>query len=388
MASVFLRLGCLSFGGPIAHLGYFRGELVEKRKWIDDAHYGDLVALCQFLPGPASSQVVFALGMQRAALPGALLASICFTLPSAVLMLLFAAGVSALGDPGRAGWLHGLQLAAVAVVAQAIWGMGKTLCPDRSRISLCLGSAALLLAAPGTTTQLSVLAAGALVGWLLFRRDPSETPVESHRGTARRRHLAAAAALLTFAVLLVSLPILVRRTGSHAVAQFDAFYRAGSLVFGGGHVVLPLLRAEVVPTGWLGDDRFLAGYGAAQALPGPMFAFAAYLGAAMDPGAHAIRSGVLCLVAIFLPAWLLIGGALPFWHSLRARPSARAALAGANAAVVGVLLAALYDPVMREAVRSRADVALVLVAFPLLTQWKVPAWVVVLGLAGAGWISR
>lgn len=383
VATVFLRLGCLSFGGPIAHLGYLRAELVEKRRWLDDAHYGDLVALCQFLPGPASSQVVFALGMHRAGLLGALVASACFTLPSALLMIGFAYGVARAPDLSRAGWLHGLKLAAVAVVAQAVWGMGKKLCTDRPRISLCLGTAAVLLAWPGAGVQLGVIALGGLVGFWLYRDTVAVSPVPGVADAARA-HVAAAAALATCFALLVVLPALAAATGSHHLAVFDSFYRAGSLVFGGGHVVLPLLRAEVVPRGWLTDDQFLAGYGAAQALPGPLFAFSAYLGAAMSPGPSRWLDGLGCLLAIFLPAWLLIGGALPFWHRLRAKRWAQAALAGANAAVVGVLLAALYDPVFTESVRGPRDVVAALVAFGLLEQWKVPPWLVVAACAAAG----
>jgi chromate transporter len=380
---IFLKLGCLSFGGPIAHLSYLRAELVEKRKWLDDAHYGDLVALCQFLPGPASSQVVFALGMRRAGLVGAILASGAFTLPSAALMIAFAYGVAAVGDLGGAGWLHGLKLAAVAVVAQAVWGMGVKLCADRARVSICIASAAVLLAIPGAVAQVGVIVAGGLLGWWLYRRTaaPVSLPVEPG---ALRPHLVAGAALVMFGALLVGLPWVTSATQSRTLAMFDSLYRSGSLVFGGGHVVLPLLRAEVVPSGWLTNDQFLAGYGAAQALPGPMFAFAAYLGAAMSGVPSAWVNGLWCLFAIFLPAWLLIGGALPFWHRLRAKPWAQAALAGANASVVGVLLAALYSPVVTEGVRDKKDVLSALVAFGLLEHWKTPPWLVVLGMAATG----
>jgi chromate transporter len=383
VATTFLKLGCISFGGPIAHLGYFRSELVEKRRWIDDAHYADLVALCQFLPGPASSQVVFALGMQRAGLLGAIIASLCFTLPSALLMIGFAYGVAMLGDLRDAGWLHGLKLAAVAVVAQAVWGMGTKLCPDRPRVSITIAAAAVLLAMPGAVAQIGVIVAGGLVGWWLYRQTIATVslPTEPH---AARRHVGAMAALAAFLALLLVLPLLASTTDDRHVAELDSFYRSGSLVFGGGHVVLPLLRAEVVPTGWLGDDQFLAGYGAAQALPGPLFTFAAYLGAAMDSGIPAWLNGLWCLFAIFLPAWLLIGGALPFWHRVRAKRWAQAALAGANAAVVGVLLAALYDPVITEGIHDHADVAAALVAFAALDHWKAPPWLVVIAMAAAG----
>lgn len=382
----FLRLGCLSFGGPIAHLGYLRAEFVERRRWLDDAHYGDLVALCQFLPGPASSQVVFALGMQRAGLIGALAASACFTLPSALLMLVFASGVARAGDLAGAGWLHGLKLAAVAVVAQAVWGMGRKLCTDPPRLSLSILSAAVLLTVPGAAVQLGVIALGGVAGWWLYR-DAIAAGAAPPATTGARGHAAAAAALVTFVALLLALPALASATGSRAVAVFDAFYRSGSLVFGGGHVVLPLLRAEVVPRGWLTNDQFLAGYGAAQALPGPMFAFSAYLGAAMGRGTPSWGNGLWCLLAIFLPAWLLVGGALPFWHRLRAERWARAALAGANASVVGVLLAALYSPVFTESVRGARDVAAALVAFGLLEYGKTPPWIVVVGMAAVGqWV--
>jgi chromate transporter len=404
---VFARLGCLSFGGPIAHLGYFHAEVVERRRWIDDARYADLVALCQFLPGPASSQVVFALGMHRAGLLGAFAASFCFTMPSALLMIALAYGVAHV-DLAQAGWLHGLKIAAVAVVAQAVRAMGTKLCPDRARISLCVAAAAALLLWSGALAQLGVIAMGALLGLVLYRdrESASARPVEeaaraepiAKTAAKARTHPAAVLALVSFAALLVILPPLVVATrdteAAGEVATFDSFYRSGSLVFGGGHVVLPLLRAEVVPNGWLSDDRFLAGYGGAQALPGPLFAFAAYLGTAMDPSAAdsmvastsdpSWARGLLALFAIFLPGWLLIGGALPFWQRLRARPGARAALQGANAAVVGVLLAALYDPVFVEAVHGPRDLVAALVAFVLLEQWKAPPWTVVAASAAAG----
>lgn len=383
VATAFLRLGCLSFGGPVAHLGFFREEFVARRRWIDDARFGDLVALCQFLPGPASSQVAFALGLHRAGFVGAVLASVAFLLPSAVLMIAFAYGLAAIGDLASAGWVHGLKLGAVAVVAQAVWGMGRHLCPDRTRVTVALAAAALLLAVPGSVVQVAVIAAGAVVGaWRYRGAVPVVAPPPAD--APRRHHLVAGAALVAFVALLLALPALAASTGSRAVAVADAFYRAGSLVFGGGHVVLPMLRAEVVASGWVADEPFLAGYGAAQALPGPLFAFAGYLGAAMGDGPDRWLGGVGCLVAIFLPAWLLVGGALPFWDGLRARRGVQAALTGANAAVVGVLLAALYRPVVTESVRAPIDVAAVLVAFGLLHTWRCPAWLVVLLTAVAG----
>lgn len=382
VCAAFLKLGLISFGGPIAHLGYFHSEFVERRRWISDAAYADLVALCQFLPGPASTQVVFALGMRRAGFPGALAASLCFLLPSAALMVAFGYGVAAFAGLEHAGWVHGLKLAAVAVVAQAVWGMWQKLCPDRPRVTICLAAAALLIVAPGAWTQVGVIAAGALAGWALFRRSAHPPPADEHE--TARGHRMAVAALLVFVALLILPSILAKATGSRDVAVFDSFYRSGSLVFGGGHVVLPLLRAEVVPRGWVTDDAFLAGYGAAQAVPGPLFTFAGYLGTVMYGGPTAWLGGTWCLLAIFLPAWLLIGGALPFWHQLRAKGWAQASLRGANAAVVGVLLAALYSPVITEGVRGPRDVAAALVAFGLLLFWRMPPILVVLLCALAG----
>lgn len=381
VATAFLRLGCLSFGGPIAHIGYLRAEIVERRKWLDDAHYADLVALCQFLPGPASSQLVFALGMHRAGLLGALIASACFTLPSAALMIAFAYVVSRVGDLRSAGWLHGLKLAAVAVVAQAVWTMGRKLCTDRARVTLCFASASVLLLAPGAISNLVVIGLGGLTGFALYR---GSHPPGGARDTPARGTMAGVLAIALFFVLLLSLPLLAHTTDSHDLAVFDSFYRSGSLVFGGGHVVLPLLRAEVVPSGWLSDDRFLAGYGAAQALPGPLFTFSAYLGTAMHVGPAPWAYGLWCLLAIFLPAWLLIGGALPLWQQLRAKGWAQAALSGANASVVGVLLSALYRPVISESVQSVRDVVAALVSFLLLEHWKAAPWLVVLCAAAAG----
>lgn len=381
IARAFLKLGCLSFGGPVAHLGYFREEFVRRRRWLDDGAYAELVALCQFLPGPASSQVVFALGLRRGGLAGALLASAGFTLPSAFLMIAFAYGLSSLGDPPGAGWAHGLKLAAVAVVAQAAWGMGRNLCPDRPRKILALAAAGGVLLVPGAAGQIAVIALGALVGTLLYRRS---LPAAAARSPGLNEgHAWAAAALGAFAALLVLLPLAAGH-GGQWLRVFSSFYRAGSLVFGGGHVVLPLLRAEVVPPGWIGDDVFLSGYGAAQAVPGPLFTFSAYLGTMIHGGAGAWRGGLWCLFAMFLPAWLLVGGALPFWNLLRGAPWAQAALRGANAAVVGVLLAALYRPVGREAIAGAGDAAVCLGLLGLLQWARTPAWLVVILAALAG----
>jgi chromate transporter len=385
----FFRLGCLSFGGPIAHLGYLHADIVRRRQWIDEAGFSDLVALCQFLPGPASSQVVFGLGMHRAGLPGALAATFGFTLPSALLMIGFALGAGQLTGHTHAGWLAGLQLAAVTMVAQAVWSMGERLCPDWPRLALCFGAAVTLLTLPGTATQLAVLVTGGLFGWLRYRthQPPAAKPVGPLR---LAQHPWALATLAVHGTLLLLLPWLATSSSSAGMSWsrvFAAFYRSGALAFGGAHVLLPLLRDQVVPTGWLDDGRFLAGYGAAQALPGPLFTFSAYLGTAMDNGPSPWWLGLWCLLALFLPSWLQVGGMLPFWQKVRRIPWMQATLQGTNAAVVGLLLAALYDPIMTESLRSMADVAAVLVAFAAVQWGKVPAWAVVGGLAGVGqWV--
>lgn len=387
VGGAFLRLGLISFGGPVAHLGYFRKEFVERRRWLDDPAFADLVALCQFLPGPASSQVVFGLGMRRAGLAGALLGSLGFILPSAVAMILFGYGVASLGDLGRAGWLHGLKLAAVAVVAQAVWAMSMRLCPDWPRRTLAVAATATVVLLPGSLSQVGVIAACALVGWLGMRG--GATPDAGPANGLGRRHIWAAASLSLFGLLLMVLPVLAKVTGDKPVAVFDGFYRAGSLVFGGGHVVLPLLRSEVVPPGWIGDDAFLAGYGAAQAIPGPLFTFAGYLGTVIQSGPHAWTGGVLALLAVFLPGWLLVGGAYPFWHLIRGEGWAQAALRGANAAVVGVLLGALYRPVCTEGIRDARDVAAAAAAIVLMGKLRTPPWAAVALMAALGqWVLR
>jgi chromate transporter len=380
--AAFLRLGLVSFGGPVAHLGYFHREFVSRRAWVDEAAYADMVALCQFLPGPASSQVAFALGANRAGVLGGVAASAAFLLPSAGLMIAFAYGVSAAQGVHGVGVLHGLKLAAAAIVAHAVWSMWGKLCPDLARRGLALAAAAALLAGPGAWAQVAVIAAGGLLGWALFRR---QAPAPGGTDPAPRGRAAAVGALLLFAALLVAAPLLARWTGRHEVAVFDAFYRSGALVFGGGHTVLPLLRAEVVPPGWVTDEQFLAGYGAAQAVPGPLFSFAGYLGTLMGNGGARWAAGVGCLMAIFLPAWLLIAGALPFWHGLRARAWARAGLMGANAAVVGVLLAAWITPVVTSSVRGWWDAAVVVGALALLRWLNAPTLLVVGVCAAAGW---
>jgi chromate transporter len=377
----FLRLGVTSFGGPIAHLGYFRTEFVERRKWLDERTYVDVVALCQFLPGPASSQVGITLGTLRAGLPGAFAAWFGFTMPSAVGMIAFGYGVGVLGDASHAAWLHGLKIVAVAVVAQAVWGMARTLCPDRERATMAVAAAVLALVVPSAAGQIGAIVLGGLIGWRLL---PAAAGAPATPLAVRIGHSLAVGALILFAVLLIGLPILARVTGNHAVALVDSFYRSGSLVFGGGHVVLPLLQREVVPPGWVSNDTFLAGYGAAQAVPGPLFTFAAYLGTVMRPAPNGWVGGLVCLMAIYLPSFLLLMGVLPFWDALRRLDAVQSTLKGVNAAVVGLLLAALYTPVWTSAILSPADFALGVIAFLLLVLWRVPPWIVViLGAAGA-----
>jgi chromate transporter len=383
--AAFLKLGLTSFGGPVAHIGYFRNEFVERRRWLDETAYADLVALCQFLPGPASSQVGMAIGLLRAGYIGALAAWTAFTLPSAIALALFAYGLSAFGDVTGSGWLHGLKVAAVAVVALAVLGMARSLAPDRERASIAVAAAAIALMFPTVWGQLGAIALGGIMGWTLLRANLPTDHVALSLSVTRG---VAVAALSLFFALLIGLPLLASATSHPAIALFDAFYRAGSLVFGGGHVVLPLLQAEVVPPGWVDNDTFLAGYGAAQAVPGPLFTFAAYLGAVAEPGPNGWIGASLCLVAIFLPSFLLIVGALPFWDSLRRHAPAQSALRGINAAVVGLLLAALYYPVWTAGIVKASDYALGLVAFLLLFMWQAPPWLVVLLCAlGGGALS-
>ncbi|MCI0439280.1 MAG: chromate efflux transporter [Chloroflexi bacterium] len=377
------RLGLTSFGGPVAHLGYFRDEYVTRRKWLDDSTYADIVALCQFLPGPASSQVGIAIGMSRAGLLGGIAAWIGFTLPSAVALILFAYGVTAFGDVADAGWLRGLKVVAVAVVALAVWGMARSLCPDRPRATMAIAAAIVMLVWATGYAQIVIIAAAGVLGWLLLR-EAGSTPVSTRLFPFGRR--IAVASLVVFFALLIALPLARQAVSSEPLAVFDSFYRAGSLVFGGGHVVLPLLQAEVVPPGWVTNDEFIAGYGAAQAVPGPLFTFSAYLGTIGNATPSGWPGGLFALAAIFLPAFLLVVGALPFWDRLRSIDGFRAALRGINAGVVGLLLAALYNPVWTSAIHSAEDVALGLAAFGLLAFWKWPPWLVVVlaALAGEG----
>lgn len=378
---VFLQLGLTSFGGPVAHLGYFRSEFVARRRWLDETAYADLVALCQFLPGPASSQVGMAIGLSRAGYAGALAAWTAFTLPSAIALVLFAYGVGSIGDTLGSGWLHGLKIAAVAVVANAVLGMARSLAPDRERATLAVAAAVMTLAIPTAWGQVGAIVLGGVVGATLLKGDATTDPVAMPLAISRR---AGAIALVVFFALLAGLPALAAMATSHVVDLVDAFYRAGSLVFGGGHVVLPLLQAEVVPPGWVSNDAFLAGYGAAQAVPGPLFTFAAYLGAVMGPVPNGWAGAAICLLAVFLPSFLLVIGALPFWEDLRRRPLAQTMLKGVNAAVVGLLLAALYHPVWTAGILGARDFALASTAFLLLFMWQTPPWLVVIVCALGG----
>ena len=380
---VFLRLGLTSFGGPIAHLGYFRTEFVERRRWLDDRGYSDLVALCQFLPGPASSQVGMALGLGRAGWPGLLTAWAGFTLPSAIALILFAFGIAQYQGLAESGWVHGLKVVAVAVVAQAVWGMARSLCPDRPRAALAILAALLTLFLPSATGQvIAIIVAGLLGRWGLKLSQPADG--QAHAYPVSRK--LGVVALLLFALPLVGLPLWAAATGSSVLALLEGVYRAGALVFGGGHVVLPLLQATVVPSGAVSNADFLAGYGAAQAVPGPLFTFAAYLGAVAQGPLHGWWGGLVMLGVIFLPAFLVLVGALPFWEGLRHRQDIQTTMAGINAGVVGILLSALYDPVWTSAIQSRADFGLALAAFGLLVIGKAPPVLVVVLASGVGWL--
>lgn len=372
-----LRLGLTSFGGPVAHLGYFRHEYVERRRWLTDAEYADTVALCQALPGPASSQVGIAIGTARAGYLGGLAAWAGFTLPSALALGAFGLRLNDV-DVSRSGWLHGLLVAAVAVVAQAVWGMSRTLTPDAERVMMALVAAAMLLVAPHAWVQVVVLAAAGAYGWVRWRRlEVAPPPVMPSDARVRRP-----APLWLAALGVLVLGLSVARTFSAAdslAAMAEVSARAGSLVFGGGHVVLPLLEEGFVPR-WLTADEFLAGYGAAQAVPGPLFTFSAYLGA---KGAGA-GGAAIALVAIFAPSFLLVWGVGPYWDRLRSQPAVRAALRGVNAGVVGLLAAALYSPVITSAIDGFEDAALAVVCGVILIVWRRPPWMVVLIAAAGG----
>jgi chromate transporter len=372
----FAKLGVSCFGGPIAHIGYFRQEFVVRRRWLDEQAYADLVALCQFLPGPASSQVGFSLGLMRAGYLGGLAAWVAFTLPSAIALVLFAYGASALEGEIGSGLLHGLKLVAVAIVAQAVWGMARTLCPDRERASIAVVAALVILLSSSSVAQIGAIVFGGMAGlWLC--RAPAATPSDQGHMSVPVSRRVGLLALVVFFLLLAGLPILSSLTHSQAVALFEAFYRSGALVFGGGHVVLPLLREATVAQGWVTDDVFLAGYGAAQAVPGPLFTFSAYLGAVMEPPPHGLAGAAISLVGIFVPGILALVGALPFWETFRKRARAQAVMRGVNAAVVGLLGAALYNPVWTTSVNGPGDFGVALVGFVLLTVWNAPPLVVV-----------
>lgn len=380
---IFLRLGLTSFGGPVAHLGYFRAEFVSRRHWLSERSYADLVALCQFLPGPASSQVGIALGLSRAGYAGAMAAWAGFTLPSALVLMLFALGLTHYGSLLAPGALHGLKVVAVAVVAQAVWGMARTLCTDGLRITMMMVTAGVVLLHPSIDTQIGVMAAAGITGlWLIKpaasnRHEPLPITVSRRAGVFW---------LSLFVLLLGGLPLANELLSNQTLAMVDAFYRSGSLVFGGGHVVLPLLQSEVVTSGWVDNATFLAGYGATQAVPGPLFTFAAFLGTAMNQAPTGVSGGLIALLAIFAPSFLLILGALPFWEALRRSQRTQAALGGINAAVVGLLLAALYQPVWTSAIGKPEDFALALLALVALMFWKLPPWLVVIAGGLFGWL--
>lgn len=380
---VFLRLGLTSFGGPVAHLGYYREEFVTRRRWLGERSYADLVALCQFLPGPASSQFGMALGLSRAGYAGALAAWAGFTLPSAIALILFAIGVASLGEAISSDALQGLKVVAVAVVAQAVWGMARNLCSGAATLAIAAIAAGVVLLLPSSWTQVGVIAAAGLAGVMFIK--PAAGSVHEPLPMAVTRR-AGALWLTLFFALLVGLPVAAQLASSQAVAMIDAFYRAGALVFGGGHVVLPLLQAEVVTPGWVSREAFLAGYGAAQAVPGPLFTFAAFLGASMNSAPTGWIGGAIALVAIFVPGFLLVVGALPYWEALRGSARARAALAGVNGAVVGLLFAALCTPVWTSAIHGPGDVALAVLALVALMYWKLPPWLVVVACGAAGWL--
>lgn len=380
---IFLRLGLTSFGGPVAHLGFFREEFVTRRQWLSDRSYADLVALCQFLPGPASSQVGIALGFSRAGYSGALAAWAGFTLPSAIVLILFAIGISSVGTSFSAGALQGLKIVAVAVVAQAVWGMARSLCTDAKRVTIMMLATCAVLLMPSIWTQVGVILVAGIAGLALFKPTQLSSheplPIQISRRTG-------ALWLALFFVVLIALPIASDALPNQTLAIVDAFYRSGSLVFGGGHVVLPLLQTEVVPTGWVDEQVFLAGYGATQAMPGPLFTFAAFLGASMTSAPSGWTGGMIALIAIFIPSFMLVVGALPFWEQLRQNLRTQAALMGINASVVGLLLAALYQPVWTSAILSAQDFVLALVAFIALMFWKLPPWLVVIAGGVAGWL--
>lgn len=369
----FLKLGLTSFGGPVAHLGFYRKELVERRNWVSESQFSQLLAICQFLPGPASSQLGFSIGLARAGWLGALAAFIAFTLPSALLLIGFAALLPALSGTVGIAAIHGLKIVAFAVVADAVLGMSKKLCPDLQRASIAIVSAGVLLVLGNAWIQLLVVLAGAIAGIYLCKGSATETvsKIPVHYG----RKLGGILLLLFFG-LLVGLPLFATPNAS-LISMAEAFYRAGALVFGGGHVVLPLLEDSVVSSGWISSETFLAGYGASQAIPGPVFAFSAYLGAVTPTGHNEWLSASVALLFMFMPGFLLVAGVLPFWRAISHNTQVARAVAGVNAAVVGLLAAALYDPIFISAIQSAADMAIGVVAFALLFVWRLSAITVV-----------
>lgn len=381
----FSKLGVTSFGGPIAHLGYFHEEFVTRRKWVDEQTYADLVGLCQFLPGPASSQVGISLGITRSGLKGGLAAWLGFTLPSAIALTLFAYATTLLHGATTAGWLHGLMIVPVAVIAQAVWGMATKLCPDRPRATVAILATIAALAWPIGIGQVVIIAVAGVIGWLLLKeknwKNGTCTSSPLHISIARPVSIAC---LLTFALLLIMLPLARQFVPGHGLSLFDSFYRSGALIFGGGHVMLPLLQAAVVAPGWVTNGQFLAGYGAAQAISGPLSTFSTYLGAIEGPMPNGWLGALIALVAIFLPSFLLVIGVLPFWNTLRGWVQFQSALRGVNAAVVGLLVAALYQPVWTSTIKAPSDFLLALGAFGLLVVWKWPPWAVVLLAAAVG----
>lgn len=373
---VSTRLGLTSFGGPTAHLGYFHEEYVRRRKWMDEKSYADLVALCQFLPGPSSSQVGIGIGIMRAGIVGGITSFIGFTFPSVVALIGFALLMTGF-DVGNAGWIHGLKIVAVAIVAHAIIGMAKSLTPDLKRKAIAIMALLVTLLWQTAFSQVGVILIAAFIGFLLLKQENEGGVVQSRFPVSKQ---VGAICLLVFVGLLVVLPLLKEMTGSYWVAMFDSFYRSGSFVFGGGHVVLPLLEKEFVPTGWISEEAFLAGYGVTQAVPGPLFTFAAYLGTVMNGW----EGGIIATVAIFLPAFLLVIGALPFWDQLRNHPKITGAIMGMNAAVIGILIAALYSPIWTSSILEAKDFALAVILFSMLSYWKLPPWIVVVTGAVAG----
>ena len=380
---IFLRLGLTSFGGPVAHIGYFRQEFVEKRKWFDSESYTDLVALCQFLPGPSSSQVGMAIGLMRAGAAGAVAAWLGFTLPSAIALIALGLGISVFDLTAHTGLLHGLKMVAAAVVAQAIWGMTKSHCADIKRALIGMLAAVAVLLIPSSLNQVAVILASAVVGILVFSTEQRNHLKHIHIHIPVKRSTGLIL-LSLFGLLLLTLPIFASQTKSYPIDLFAKFFQTGSMVFGGGHVVLPLLQSQVVPIGWISNDTFLAGYGLTQAVPGPLFTFAAFIGAASNQSPSGWMGGGLAVVAIFLPSFLMVIGIMPFWDKFRANTTIQKSMIGVNAAVVGILLAAFYNPIWMSAVLGPQDFALVVLFYLMLQLWKLPPWLVVIAGAGLG----